>query len=477
MKRLSIRWSLTLWYGLVLAAILVGFSGAVYMLMRHHLLALTDAALAEELAELSADVLRCARPEEYSRELGPRYASHDGYEFQVSTQSGAVLFRSDGLGPRGLPIPVSETPASPGCTSVMLDGLGPVRLARRMVSGPTEPLIVQVVVSLAPNERALSELLVVLLLSGPPVVAGALVGGYLLARKALAPVDRMVATVREITSARLDRRLTAPNSSDELGRLANTFNDMIARLQQSFDEIRRFTADAAHELRTPLASMRTDAEVALRAPRSPQNDERVLESMLEEIERLTRLVTQLLFLCREEAGLPPGPRSLARLDEIVLDATNHMQVLAREKGLVLEVPSFPPCLVYGEADRLRQLFFNLIDNAIKYTPPQGLIVVSGGVFNGSVRVDVSDSGTGIPDADLPRVFDRFYRADPSRSRAVDGTGLGLAICRAISEAHGGHITVNNNAGNGCTVTVEFPMARAGPPPAETERVLHRVQRG
>jgi two-component system, OmpR family, heavy metal sensor histidine kinase CusS len=470
MKRLSIRWSLTLWYGFVLSAILVSFSGAVYMLMRHHLLALTDAGLAEELAELSDDVLRCKRPEEYSRELSPRYASHDGYEFQVSTQGGAVLFRSNGLLPRGLPVPDSETPTSPARASLMLDGLGPVRLARRMVWG-SDPLVVQVVVSLAPNERALNELLVVLLLTIPPVVAGALGGGYLLARKALAPVDRMVATAREITSARLDRRLLASNSSDELGRLANTFNDMIARLQQSFDEIRRFTADAAHELRTPLASMRIDAEVALRAPRSPENDERVLESMLEEIERLTRLVTQLLFLCREDAGLPPGPHALVRLDEIVLDATNHMQVVAKENGLVLDVPSFPPCSVLGEPDRLRQLYFNLIDNAIKFTPAGGVIKVSSDLSNGSIRVVVSDSGAGIPDADLPRVFDRFYRADPSRSGAVDGTGLGLAICRSITEAHGGHITVRNNAGNGCTVTVEFPTATVD------VQLLNHVQRG
>jgi signal transduction histidine kinase len=230
--------------------------------------------------------------------------------------------------------------------------------------------------------------------------------------------------------------------------------------------VRRFTADAAHELRTPLASMRTDAEVALRAPRSPENDERVLENLLEEIDRLTRLVTQLLFLCREDAGLPSGSPLLVRLDEVVLDVTNHMQVLAKEKGLGLEVPGFPACAVHGEPDRLRQVFFNLIDNAIKYTPANGQIVVSGDLSNGSVRVDVSDSGTGIPDADLPRVFDRFYRADPSRSRAVDGTGLGLAICRSITEAHGGHITIRNNSGNGCTVSAEFPIAvvdiRVGP---------------
>ncbi len=459
MKRFSIRWSLTLWYGAVLAVILVGYSGAVYLLMRHHLLALTDAALAEELADISGDVLRCGRPEEFSQELGPRYASHDGYEFQVSTRKGEVLFRSDGLGARGLPIPAQDLQTLPAAhTSLMLDGLGPVRLARRTVSGPANPLVVQVVVSLAPNERALRELLMVLLLTVPPVVAGALGGGYWLARKALAPVDRMAATAKEITSTQLDRRLHAPNSSDELGRLANTFNDMIARLQRSFDEIRRFTADAAHELRTPLASMRTDAEVALRAPRSAENDQRVLENLLEDMDRLTRLVTQLLFLCREDAGLPLASRLVVRLDEVVLDVTAHMQVVAKEKGLLLEVPDLPACSVYGEPDRLRQLFFNVIDNAIKYTPAEGLIVVSSSSLNGCVHVDVTDSGTGIPDADLPRVFDRFYRADPSRSRAVDGTGLGLAICRSISEAHGGHIAVRNNPGNGCTVTVEFPIA-------------------
>ena len=136
MKRLSIRWRLTLWYGSVLTAILVGFSGAVYLLMRHHLLALTDAALAEELADLSGDVLRCERPDEFSRELGPRYASHDGYEFQVSTRKGIVLFRSDGLGPRGLPIPVQAPSAPPAHTNLTLDGLGPMRLARRHGLGP-----------------------------------------------------------------------------------------------------------------------------------------------------------------------------------------------------------------------------------------------------------------------------------------------------------------------------------------------------
>ena len=224
---------------------------------------------------------------------------------QVSTRQGAILFRSDGLGPRGLPIPGREAlAASPAYSSRMLDRLGHARLARRIVDGPGGPLIVEVAVSLTPNDQALRELLTALLLAGPLVVAGTLGGGYWLARKALAPVERMAAIAQEITSTRLDRRVTTPNPRDELGRLASTFNDMIARLQRSFEEVRRFTADAAHELRTPLASMRTEAEVALRGPRSPDGDQRVLEDLLEEIERLTRLVAQLLFLCREDARAP-----------------------------------------------------------------------------------------------------------------------------------------------------------------------------
>jgi two-component system, OmpR family, heavy metal sensor histidine kinase CusS len=459
MKRLSIRWRLTLWYGVVLSAILVGFSATVYALMRHHLLALTDAALAEELADLASDVSRCKGPESFPRELGLRYASHDGYEFQVCTRQGTVLFRSDGLGPAGLPRFIPEASAgSRAHASRMLSRLGHGRLAWRALAGPGGPLVVQVAVSLAPNDQALRELLTALFLTGPLAVAGTLGGGYLLARKALAPVDRMVATAQQITSTHLDRRLTTPNPRDELGRLADTFNDMIARLQRSFDEIRRFTADAAHELRTPLASMRTQAEVALQSPRSADRDERVLEDLLEEIERLTRLVKQLLFLCREDARVAPGSLSPVQLDEIVRDVASHMQILARAKGLDLEMADITSCSGYGEADRLRQLFFNLLDNAIKYTPSGGRIRVSGECANGRLRFVVRDTGVGIPAEHLPRVFDRFYRVDPARSSELDGTGLGLSICRAISEAHHGWLEIESVLGGGTAVTFTMPRA-------------------
>ncbi len=463
MRRPNIRWRLTLWYGSVLAATLAGFSVAVYALTSHDLLSLTDVALAEEVADFAGDASRCRTREDFARELGPRYGHLEGYESQLSTREGAILFLSDGLAASGLSLPARRARTDQSrFADGELDRLGHVRLAWREVNGPIGPMIAQVAVSMAPNDRALRELLTAMLLAGATAVAVTLGGGYWLARQALAPVDRMVATAREITSTRLDRRLTAPDPDDELGRLAATFNGVIERLQRSFEEVRRFSADAAHELRTPLASMRTQAEVALQSPRSPDRDQRVFEDLLEEIDRLTRLVTQLLFLCREDVRLPSG-EALApavRLDEVVADVANHMNVVAREKGLALELGENPPCLVRGDVDRLRQLCFNILDNAIKYTT-DGTIRVSSRCDDGRVVLTVTDTGIGIPAEHLPRVFDRFYRVDPARSREVEGTGLGLSICRAIAEAHRGRIAIESAPGRGTSVVVTIPVESPG----------------
>jgi heavy metal sensor kinase len=460
MGRLSIRWRLTLWYGAVVAVTLTVFSAAVYTLMGYHLLALTDAALAEELADLGGDIALCASANAIPRELGLRYASHEGYEFQVNDERGRVLFRSDGLGPGGLPAGRPDSRDShPGIAyaTSRVAGVGQARLVSRTIDGPDGPLRIQAAIALAPNESAMRRLLLVLALSGPLALAGALSGGYVLARNALAPVDRMSSAAAEITATRLDRRLEGPATDDELGRLARTFNDMISRLQRSFEEVRRFTADAAHELRTPLSVMRTEAEVALRAPRSPERDAQVLEDLLEEIDRLTRLVTKLLFLCREDAGLETGVRQRVRLDDLVRDVADHMQAVAREKGIALEVAELAACSVLGDVDRLRQLLFNLLDNAIKFTPGGGSVRVGvdrGG--DGQARIAISDNGIGIGTEHLPRVFDRFYRVDPSRSRDAGGAGLGLAICRSIAEAHQGSLTVTSTPARGSTFRLSLP---------------------
>jgi len=453
-KGLSIRWRLTLWYGAVLFAVLTVSDVAIYFLLRHYLLVLTDAALKEELTELANEVGRARVVRELPGELGIRFASHEGYEFQVRTEGGESVFRSDGLGAAGLPRRTTTGGAS-AFETLTPEVIGHARLGSRVASGPAGPLVVQATVSLAPNDRALRELLTVLLTTGPLALAGALGGGYLLARKALAPVGQMAATAADITASQLDRRLAASNADDELGQLARTLNDMIERLERSFSEVRRFTADAAHELRTPLSMMRTAAEVALRSPRSPEQDGRVLEDQLEEIERLTRLVSQLLFLSREDVGLPTGPREAVYLDEVVREVAGHMQVMAEEKAVSLEVLSGGSRVVRGDRDRLRQLLFNLLDNAIKYTPPGGRVSVRDVSSNGTAAIVVSDTGIGIPAEHLPHVFERFYRVDPARG-TEGGTGLGLSICRSIAEAHQGRLEIESEAGRGTRVMLSLP---------------------
>jgi heavy metal sensor kinase len=332
-----------------------------------------------------------------------------------------------------------------------------MRLLSRTVPGPDGPLILQVAAPLAADDRELSELLTVLILAGPLSLVFALGGGYVLARRALAPVDRMAAEADQITATRLDRRLDVINPADELGRLGATLNGMIARLERSFEEIRRFTADAAHELRTPLAVVRNVAEVALRSPREPEHYRRVLADILEEVERLTRLADQLLFLCREDAGLVRRAVGELRLDELVRGAVEHMAVVAEAKGLTLKTGELGACPVRGDADQLRRSLFNLLDNAIKFTPTGGTVRVSLERSDGIVHLVVSDTGVGIPAEHIPYVFERFYRVDPARGREIDGTGLGLAICRSIAEAHGGRIRIESDINIGTRAIVTLPV--------------------
>lgn len=453
MRHASIRFRLTLWYGAVLSAVLVAFSASVYLLMRHHLLALTDAGLAEELTELADEVARVPWPSD----LGPRYAQHEGYELQVAAPDGRILFRGDRLGPRGLPVPGSDrTPGGTSFATLVLRPLGRLRLADRFIAGPDGPLVIQAATSLESFDRASRELLTALLLTGTTAVGCSLGVGYLLARKALAPVDRMVSEAAEITVTRLDRRLEVPCAEDELGRLARTLNDMIERLERSFARVRQFTADAAHELRTPLAVIRSSAEVALRGPRSPERDRRTFEDLLEEADRLGRIIAQLLDLCREDHGETPASQRLIDLDELVREVVDLMQVAGEEKGVLLAVEEFAPCRIRGDADRLRQLLINVVDNALKYTTPGGSVTLRGTAVEGRVRVEVTDTGVGIPAEQLPHVFERFYRADASRSRATEGTGLGLSICRSIVESHRGRLWIESEPGQGTIVSFELP---------------------
>jgi signal transduction histidine kinase len=253
--------------------------------------------------------------------------------------------------------------------------------------------------------------------------------------------------------------LPVDHSNDELSRLAATLNAMIARLENSFIALRRFTADASHELKTPLTVLRAGVERAITTPNLPQDTLATLEETLQEIKRMTELVEALLTLARADEGIAPLHREPVDLREIVEEARETGELLAEEAGVRMEVATpVEPVVVSVDATRIRQLILNLLTNAVKYTPAGGSVRLRLGPANGKLTVSVADTGIGIAPGDLPHIFDRFWRADSARTRTGErpGAGLGLAICKWIAEAHGGRIDVVSRPGRGTTFTVTLP---------------------
>ena len=282
-------------------------------------------------------------------------------------------------------------------------------------------------------------------------------GGWLLARRALRPVDRMVETARRISAEHLTDRLTEAETGDELGRLAKTLNEMLSRLDASFNQIRQFSADASHELQTPLTILKGEMEVALRSPRSPEEYERILKSALEEIDRISRLVEGLLLLARADAGVLRMDRKPVDLAQLVEEVYSQTRLLAEARSLTLRIEMIEPLTIQGDYDRLRRLLLNLVDNGIKYTPPGGQVTLSLKREDGRASLRVADTGIGLSPEDQERVFQRFYRSTEARSGGQGGAGLGLCIARSIAEAHGGKIEVVSKTGQGSTFTVLLPL--------------------
>jgi signal transduction histidine kinase len=300
---------------------------------------------------------------------------------------------------------------------------------------------------------AFRTLVVLLALSGAVFAFGA---GWLLARSALRPVTAMTDTARAIAhSRRLDRRVPATTRGDELGQLASTFNEMLDSLQGAYSAQQRFVADASHELRAPLTAIQGNLELLERQTNmSPEDRHEAVSEAKREAHRLARLVADLLALARADAGVALRSEEV-ELDRVLIDSVADARHLAR--GHKLEIGHLEPAVVHGDPDRLKQLMLILLDNAIKYTPPGGQIVVSLQKNSSSVEVAVRDTGIGIPKEDLPRVFDRFYRADPARTRDPGGTGLGLSIAKWIAEQHGGAVTLSSQPGKGTIATVQLPL--------------------
>jgi heavy metal sensor kinase len=267
----------------------------------------------------------------------------------------------------------------------------------------------------------------------------------------------MTVAAQRIAGGDLTQRLTVPQSADEIGRLAGTFNNMIARLETSFRQIRQFTSDASHELRTPLTVMKGETELALRRPRPLDDYQSVLESNLEEIDRMTNIVDELLFLSRADMGEVKMASLPVKLEVLVEDIHRQATLLGQDRAIEVVLGTVTPAVVLGDELRLRELLLNLVENAIKYSHPGGKVEVSLLTEGHHARLSVTDQGIGISDEDQKRIFDRFFRTDEARAHTKKGTGLGLAICAWIAESHKGKIAVVSAPGQGSTFTVILPL--------------------
>jgi two-component system, OmpR family, heavy metal sensor histidine kinase CusS len=285
--------------------------------------------------------------------------------------------------------------------------------------------------------------------------------GYKIARHGIRPVEEMATTARHISSTNLRERILAEGYPSELASLASTFNQMLDRLEESFERISRFSADIAHDLRTPVNNIRGEAEVALARARNIDEYRDVLESCLEEAVRLSDLVGDLLFLARAESPLTHLRRERVNVTEL-LDAVREYYEASAAEGSVSLTTAAADDPVVAELDRtlLLRAVGNLVSNALAHTPPGGAVALRSNVDSSTIRIAVSDTGVGIPAEALPRVFDRFFRVDSSRSQASGGTGLGLAIVQSIALLHGGNVRISSQPGRGTTVTLHMPVSCA-----------------
>ncbi|GMR21928.1 MAG: ATP-binding protein [Acidobacteriota bacterium] len=458
----SVRFRLTLWHLLALTVVLLVYAGGVFLFLRKSLGDKLDRGLNENF-ERAEELLTESADGALTR-VSTRHRDQEvvGAWVEAWRPGGTLLYRSPELA-RLVSVGVLPPPGRDrtGYESLTLPDGTRVRTLTgiRKFAGP--PVTLRVLRSEEPLRHELRELLLILVLGLPVAITLAGNAGYLVAKRALAPIERMADRARRITAANLHERLAVENPDDELGHLATVCNETFARLERSFEQLKRFTSDASHELRTPLTAIRSVGEVGLREPRDAQAYRAIIGSMLEEADRLARLIDSLLTLSRADAGqvtLHRGPVDLVDLAE---DVAQHLGVLAEEKRQTLALSGSSPVTVLADRLVLRQAVINLVDNAIKYSPEGSVIRIAVRTEEDSRILDVTDSGPGITPEERERIFDRFYRVDRTRAREHGDTGLGLAIARWAVTAHGGSIQVSAGPQSGSCFRIVLPAQHAG----------------
>jgi heavy metal sensor kinase len=467
----SVRMRLTLWYVGVLSLTLIAFSIAVYVFVERSLYDRLDTGLRSTLETVSALLERQGAAGEISRDDLARALQ----ELRFPNQSIAILDSerrplaekpAAGNMPVRMPSFGAESVSSPRFYSLeerIPDTDDSCRGVVQRVQIPPKNVSYLIVVNqsleLLTDDLELLQDIFYIAVPLSLVLAG--VGGWFLARRSLAPVVAMAEQAQRISAQNLDQRLPIANPRDELGRLASTFNELLARLSRTFVQQRQFMADASHELRTPLSAIRTTSTVLLQRERREEAEYREALTIVEQqARRLSRIVEDMFVLARADAGRPALQDTEFYLDELLAETARAAAMLADQKNLQLQVAPLPETLFHGDEGLLRQMLWSLLDNAIKYTPEAGCVRIALELHDSECAITVADTGNGIPAEAQPHIFERFYRADQARTRMESandgGAGLGLPIARWIAEAHHGRLELQCSSPTGSTFVVFLP---------------------
>jgi heavy metal sensor kinase len=465
MNTASIRFRMTAWYAGLLATLVLLFSVFIYFTLQRFLENRLRETLAKEAQTIGEMFLRDVRKtgdayvvEEIEEHLSPRITGHF---IRVTRPDASVLYESSApengsFDPSQVSRGNSDAPAA-WREEHLSNGMELLIHTSLFADATGQPYLLETGAPYEEVERVLQGLLTSLGIALPLIVAVSIVGGYFLMRHGLKPLDHIVSTAERITSRNLNERIPVPATGDELEKLSVSLNQMMGRLEEAFHHISRFSADAAHEIRTPLAIIRGELEAALQIQLQAAIRDRI-QSALEEVDRLTRIVEQLLEMSRLEAGEVLADRSRFDFAEMTRTTVDQMRLLAEEREVYVRFEGQEPIEIEGDRIRLKQVVVNLVDNAIKYSAAREAVSVKAFRMDGKAILEVADSGVGIPREAVPHIFDRFYRVDKARSRQLGGTGLGLAIVKSICAAYGGSVTVQSVEGRGATFRVELPIA-------------------
>jgi two-component system OmpR family sensor kinase len=448
----------------IVVVLTCGGLGAYWMLSRavHNQL---DAALLS-IAETEAAMLKTSLEQPIRIHEAPTGATQLSFVridrlVQIVDSDGQVLARSANLGSTHLPTPqallIRLSAGETVFETLSTFGNEPVRMVSMPINGLDAPMIVQVAGSLDDVRKVLNSASLLFIIMTLGLLAAVGTVGASLTRKIFQAIDNVVRQAHRIGEVNLSERLPHPGTHDEIGKLVDTLNEMLDRIERSFEVQRRFTADASHELRSPLSRLRAELEITLRRPRDTAEYLETLRSCVEEVERLTLIVEELLALARLDAGLERNSAEIVPLNLIIEEVVNRMQPIAGKRGVQIIIEPLTSVTVKIPRGSIDLVLTNLLDNAVKFTPPGGCVTVGLAADRSEAIISVSDTGPGIKLDEQSKLFERFYRGFVARANDVPGVGLGLALSQAVVRSHGGQIEASNLPGGGAQFLVRIPL--------------------